>query len=47
MTPARVPTVRWVEPLAPVPPTYPVHPNQAGMNADRDALLPVMHQNGF
>jgi hypothetical protein len=41
------PTVRWVEPLVPVPPTYPVHPNQAGMNADRDILLPVMHQNGF
>jgi hypothetical protein len=41
------PTVRWVEPLAPVPPTYPVHPNPAGMNADRDILLPVMHQNGF
>ena len=43
----QAPTVRWVEPLAPVPPTYPVHPNQAGMNADRDILLPVMHQNGF
>jgi GDSL-like Lipase/Acylhydrolase family len=28
-----LPTVRWVEPLAPVPPTYPVHPNQVGMNA--------------
>jgi lysophospholipase L1-like esterase len=43
----QLPTVRWVEPLAPVPPTYPVHPNQAGMNAVRDILLPVMHQAGF
>ncbi len=43
----QVPTVRWVEPLAPVLPTYPVHPNQAGMNADKDILLPVMHQHGL
>ena len=43
----QAPTVRWVEPLAPVAPTYPVHPNPAGMNADRDILLPVMHQHGF
>jgi lysophospholipase L1-like esterase len=42
-----LPTVRWVEPLAPVPPTYPVHPNQAGMNAYRDVLLPVLHRAGF
>jgi hypothetical protein len=41
------PTQRWVEPLAPVPPTYPVHPNQAGMDAVSQILLPILHHHGF
>ena len=40
-------SVRWVEPLSPVPPTFPLHPNQAGMNVVTYIVLAAMHQNGL
>lgn len=35
----QLPTVRWVEPVIPVNPAAPVHPNAAGMRGMADAVL--------
>ena len=35
----QLPGTRWVEPVTPTSPAAPVHPNQLGMNAARDAVL--------
>jgi lysophospholipase L1-like esterase len=43
----QLPTVRWVEPVVPVNPAAPIHPNGAGMQASATMLLAAMHQNGF
>lgn len=43
----QLPTVRWVEPVVPVNPAAPIHPNRAGMQASADMLLAAMHENGF
>jgi lysophospholipase L1-like esterase len=43
----QLPTVRWVEPVVPVNPAAPIHPNAAGMQASANMLLAAMHQNGF
>jgi len=43
----QLPTVRWVEPVVPVNPAAPVHPNLAGMQASARVLLASMHQNGL
>lgn len=43
----KLPTVRWVEPVVPVNPAAPIHPNQAGMRAYADMLLTSMHAHGF
>jgi lysophospholipase L1-like esterase len=43
----QLPTVRWVEPVVPVNPAAPIHPNAAGMQATASMLLGAMHQNGF
>ncbi len=41
------PTVRWVEPVVPVNPAAPVHPNAAGMQASANMLLDAMHHQGL
>lgn len=41
------PTVRWVEPVMPLNPAAPLHPNEAGMQASATMLLTAMHQQGF
>ena len=38
----QLPGVRWVEPLVPLAPALPVHPNARGMRAMADALLKAM-----
>ena len=43
----QLPTVRWVEPVIPVNPAAPVHPNAAGMQAYADMLATAMHSHGF
>jgi lysophospholipase L1-like esterase len=43
----QLPTVRWVEPVVPVNPAAPIHPNGAGMQASASMLVAAMHQNGF
>jgi lysophospholipase L1-like esterase len=43
----QLPTVRWVEPVVPVNPAAPIHPNAAGMHATANMLLAAMHQNGL
>ncbi len=43
----RLPTVRWVEPVVPVNPAAPIHPNQAGMQATATMLTAAMHQHGL
>jgi hypothetical protein len=43
----QLPTVRWVEPVVPVNPAAPIHPNLAGMQATANVLLTAMHQNGL
>lgn len=43
----QLPTVRWVEPVVPVNPAAPVHPNAAGEQAMADLLYATMQQNGF
>ena len=43
----QLPTVRWVEPLVPVNPAAPIHPNAAGMEGDADVLRSAMAANGF
>jgi lysophospholipase L1-like esterase len=43
----QLPTVRWVEPVIPVNPAAPVHPNAAGMQAYANMLLTAMHDHGF
>lgn len=43
----QLPTVRWVEPVMPVNPAAPIHPNGAGMEATAKILLTAMHQHGF
>jgi lysophospholipase L1-like esterase len=43
----QLPTVRWVEPLSPVNPAAPLHPNAAGMQAYANVLLTAMHAQGF
>jgi hypothetical protein len=42
-----LPTVRWVEPVVPVNPAAPVHPNEAGMQATADILSTAMHRRGL
>ncbi|MBV8951739.1 MAG: SGNH/GDSL hydrolase family protein [Actinobacteria bacterium] len=43
----QLPTVRWVEPVVPVNPAAPIHPNEAGMQATANILLAAMHGRGF
>jgi hypothetical protein len=43
----QLPTVRWVEPVVPVNPAAPIHPNQAGMQATAAMLTAAMHQHGL
>jgi lysophospholipase L1-like esterase len=43
----QLPTVRWVEPVVPVNPAAPIHPNAAGMQATANMLLAEMHEDGF
>ncbi|MCU1455719.1 MAG: family lipase [Acidimicrobiales bacterium] len=43
----KLPTVRWVEPLVPVNPAAPVHPDLAGMQSYADTLLKAMHAKGL
>jgi lysophospholipase L1-like esterase len=43
----QLPTVRWVEPVVPVNPAAPVHPNEAGMQGYADMLVAAMHAHGF
>ena len=43
----QLPTVRWVEPVIPVNPAAPVHPNAAGMQGYANMLLTAMHNHGF
>jgi lysophospholipase L1-like esterase len=38
----QLPTVRWVEPVVPVNPAAPIHPNAAGMRGMADAVLAAM-----
>jgi hypothetical protein len=40
------PTVRWVEPVVPGSPAFPVHPNALGMRASGEALLAAMRAAG-
>jgi lysophospholipase L1-like esterase len=42
-----LPTVRWVEPLVPVNPAAPVHPNLTGMQGYAAALLKAMRAAGL
>ena len=35
----QLPTVRWVEPVVPVNPAAPIHPNAAGMRGAADVLI--------
>ncbi|MCU1353076.1 MAG: hypothetical protein JWM05_2285, partial [Acidimicrobiales bacterium] len=41
------PLTRYVEPLAPVNPAAPVHPNLAGMKAYARVLLAAMRAKGL
>ncbi len=43
----QLPTVRWVEPVVPINPAAPIHPNGAGMQATANILLAAMHTNGL
>ncbi len=43
----QLPTVRWVEPVVPVNPAAPIHPNGAGMQATARMLLTAMHGQGL
>jgi lysophospholipase L1-like esterase len=43
----QLPTVRWVEPVVPINPAAPIHPNAAGMQATAKMLLTAMHQSGL
>lgn len=43
----QLPTVRWVEPVMPINPAAPIHPNAAGMQGSADTLLAAMHANGL
>jgi lysophospholipase L1-like esterase len=43
----QLPTVRWVEPVVPVNPAAPIHPNQAGMQATATVLTAAMRQHGL
>jgi len=36
------PLVRWVEPVVPVNPAAPIHPNLAGMQGAADVLVPAV-----
>jgi lysophospholipase L1-like esterase len=43
----QLPTVRWVEPVVPVNPAAPIHPNLAGMQGAASVLLTAMRQNSL
>jgi hypothetical protein len=43
----QLPTVRWVEPVVPVNPAAPIHPNEAGMRATASLLAAAMRQHGL
>ena len=43
----QLPTVRWVEPLVPVNPAAPLHPNLAGMQAMATRLVAAMRRHGL
>jgi lysophospholipase L1-like esterase len=43
----QLPTVRWVEPVVPINPAAPIHPNGAGMQATANILLAAMQANGL
>lgn len=43
----QLPTVRWVEPVVPVNPAAPIHPNEAGMQATTRMLLTAMRGHGL
>jgi hypothetical protein len=43
----QLPTVRWVEPVVPVNPAAPIHPNLAGMQGSAYVLRAAMRQNGL
>ena len=43
----QLPTVRWVEPVLPLNPAAPIHPNAAGMQGSADTLLAAMQANGL
>ena len=43
----QLPTVRWVEPVVPVNPAAPIHPNLAGMQGAANVLLTAMRRNGL
>jgi lysophospholipase L1-like esterase len=43
----QLPTVRWVEPVVPVNPGAPVHPNEAGMKATAGILSAAMREHGL
>lgn len=42
----QIPTVRWVEPVAPAADAAPVHPNRLGMEATATAVKKAMRANG-
>jgi len=42
----QLPTVRWVEPIVPVNPAAPIHPNLAGMQAMATRLGAAMRRHG-
>jgi lysophospholipase L1-like esterase len=39
----QLPTVRWIEPVVPVNPAAPIHPNLAGMQGMAQAVLAAVH----
>lgn len=39
----QLPTVRWIEPVVPVNPAAPIHPNAAGMQGMAQAVLAAVH----
>ena len=43
----QLPTVRWVEPVVPLNPAAPIHPNAAGMQGAATTLLAAMHAQGL
>ena len=43
----QLPTVRWVEPVVPVNPAAPLHPNLAGMQAMATRLVAALQRHGL